>query len=1052
MSRAARRAPLTPLAVAVVALLAACGGEPDPVGARSLSIRPTDGSGWNNNGYESGAKVEHWDTPGGSFRIHYTRSTDDAVPAADADSDNVPDFVEQFGRTFDRVLERLEALGFKPPLSDATHHDRPDYGGDGRFDVYLLDQNGKSDGYVVKEACTNTTPSRCAGYMVVENDFKGYSYKTVKDGMEILASHEFFHAVQHGYATGLSGALSEGSAVWFTEQVFAAQRDFEGFARYFFREPQRPIDDRSRTPSDLYVYGTAMWPQFLGEQFGTKVVSELLAELAKGSAKSELDAIDRVLERDHKSSLARAFSSFALWNYFTGDRASDHESYAKAADYPQLKLEAIDKKDPFRITGEIAYLSAHYYRVAIPEGTRIEVRSEYQQPKLALHLITGSGKQTEVASAAPGADPPTITSAGKVVIVAASTALRDKHLPLSLAVRAVATKGSDGGSKPNGDAPKDESSGCAVSGLGGSSRTAGLPTACLLLLVVLLLRERSTPRRLRRPLALTLIAALLGGFAGCSDGGAEHADGGGADGADSQPADARGDGPSGLALGGFVDFEADKKGVIRGTQELAGGEKFLLLLTSAAREARVQRDYKVVSTRTTTRSSSSVPPRYEGGGWSRRAPQPGLELATRCDFARRLGRVLGSASGPLEPLAPPANAMGAPPNKGDKRSFSIRVSGTTHKITAEAIHVDKVATFWIDRTTTPAATIKTAVLTELADGFAKTVVPRERIYFGKESDVDGDGQISVLLSPLVSKSAVAYVSPCDLVDPKKITGCAVSNHAELIYLSPPNTLTSSYATPKAMLETIAHEFQHAIYFHRKYLLNKSSAPAGENPYVTEALSHLAQDLTGYQAGNFYVLLATLKSIDLVSIPNLADAEISSYVPKPADGVLRGAGYLLLRYLFDQAGGDAMDKSGTPQDKGGIAWLHKLIDQPETGVASILKASSMSYAQLTSRFWTALAVSNRRSGGELVNRDKRYAYLPTTTDPLTQRTRGCDLFLSFHASSLTGPATQDIEKADGKLRPGGGELLTLTPDKGDQLELQLTTDPRAKAKARLIRVR
>jgi hypothetical protein len=274
---------------------------------------------------------------------------------------------------------------------------------------------------------------------------------------------------------------------------------------------------------------------------------------------------------------------------------------------------------------------------------------------------------------------------------------------------------------------------------------------------------------------------------------------------------------------------------------------------------------------------------------------------------------------------------------------------------------------------------------------------------------------------------------------------------ELVYLSPPSSLQPPYNTARALLETVAHEFQHAIYFYRKYVLNKTVGN-DENPYITEGLSHLAQDLSGYQSGNLYVLAATLGQVDLVSVPNAMGDDILRAVQGQADGVLRGAGYMLLRYFFDQAGGDAIDSNGDPQDKGGIAWLRGFIDQPENGIASLLAATKLGYADAVTQFWTAVALSNRVSGGKPVSSDPRFSYLPTSTDPVTGRLRGCDLFGATHAGPIPGPATQDFDTADGKLRPGGAELLTLDVDKAGTLELTVTTTPEAKARVRVIRIR
>lgn len=974
--------------------------------------------------------------------MHYTRTGEHAVPLADTDASGVPDFVEDFGRTFDQVYDTyITKLGFREPLSDATYHDRPDYGGDERFDVYLQDQGKGADGYLVTEACANSVPPRCAGYMVVENDFVGYSYKTPQVGMQILASHEFFHAVQHAYSTGLGQAFSEGSAVWGTEQAFPDTNDFEKFLTVFFKSTHRPIDDTPSSPADSFPYGTCLWPRFLSERFGDAIVPAVLVALSEGKSPSALDAVDKVLTGEHQSSLAEAFAEFGLWNLLTGDRAVSDRGYAAAAKYPQVTPEERKEAHPYRITSEIAYLSARYFRLQAQSGERITVTSERPEAKVVLHLVSGEASAPTIVSAKPGETSVSIDARGPVLLVAVSTATSGgKSLPLSLVVSGKAAPASDAGVGDGGTSPSNDEGGCRM------SPTTHDPLTTLGVLSLLLglgLWTRRGRWRKRGLFALTLSLSLTFA-AGCSDDSSTTTSDAAVDQATTP------DAPVPLTLGQIVDFEADAQGAISGSVPVTGSEELMLLLLSRDGATLTQYEYSVLSKQSATVPSPGLPALDPQA----KRPHPDAPAAPHCRFVDELSRMLQTARVPLwqavhrRGFAPFANT---PPKLGDVRSFKISSGTKVTDIDAEAVYVDGTAVFWLDKTTTPLATIEATDLQQLADGFTKTIMPRERAYFGQESDVDGDGLVHVLLSALTgANGAVAYVSPCDLVDPQKVPGCAASNGMELIYLTPPSAIQPPYNTPSALLETVAHEFQHNIYFHRKYVLNQNEGKS-ENPYITEGLSALAQDLSGYQAGNFYVQLATLEKSDLVSIPNALDPKIASYLPGEADGVMRGAGYFILRYLFDHAGGDALDAQGVPIDKGGIAFLHKLIDQPETGLDSYLKASGLDYDGLVEGFWTTMALSNRKAGGKPVSTDPAYNFLPTTTDPITGRQRGYDLFTAFHASQMLGPFTQELATADGKLRPGGAELLLTKPAAGN-FAIQIQTNPALEAKLRVIRIR
>jgi len=1022
-------------------------------------IRPTDGKGWNGNGYPAGVTIKKYDSPGGKFRVHYAETGIHAVPKADTDKSGVPDFAEEFGKAFDDVYTALVTKGgFRPPLDDSKYHDRPDYGGDSRFDVYLQDMpTGGADGYMVTEACTTTTPRQCAGYMVVDNDFAEYSYATPQDGMKVLSSHEFFHAMQNAYRYNMVRNMSEGTAVWATEYVFPKQKDFEKFSTVFFKQPERSLD-HDMGLSDSFPYAQGVWFKFLSEKFGVKVITAILDELSeKGTSSKYLLAIDVVLKRDHKSSLAAAYTEFALWNLFTGSRAKGYTAgYKEAANYPQVPIKAQSATLPTRISGEIAYLGARYLSVKAAKGAWIKVTSERPAAKLALHLVTWpAADKPMIVSGKPEQKEVKIMSTGEVTIIAASTASSDRHIPYSLAV--VPTSGpakSDGGVNPGVDGsinpgadgggvtdPGDDDSGCSVAAGGGAG--GGLAWIALLGFI-------GFARRRGRGLAILATACLALTLTGaCSDDDtSDVADAGSADMRADTCCDKDGGPDTGtitpdtqagaLALGQFAEFKADTSGKVSGTTPTAGTEQYILLLLSDDTTALASHKYTVT----------------QSGGSSQAMPEPPIApvpASRHCGFHQRVQAIMDSKPARLRAKHPVLMA-GTPPKKGDTKAFKIRDSGTVKTVTAKCVAVDSAAAYWLDETTTPKASISAQDLSDLVAGFGKTVLPRERLYFGTESDINSNGVVDVILSPLVSKSAMAYVSPCDLLDPKVVTYCTHSNKMELIYLSPPSSLSPPYNTAKALLETIAHEFQHAIYFHRKFVKNNITS-VNENPYITEGLSALAQDLSGYQAGNLYVQMMTLQKHDVLAVPNLLSSKIGSYVPQPNDGYMRGGGYFLMRYMFDQSGGESLDTKGMPVDKGGLTWLHKYIDSKDIGETNATKTMGMTLDQLSRQFWTAMALSNRGASGAAINKDKRYNFLPTTSDPFTKRQRGCNTHASFHGQSLTGPKLTELSKADGMLRPGGAEFLSVkAPAKGGTLSFTVTVPAAAKARVRLIRIK
>jgi len=341
---------------------------------RVFEQRPTDGAGWQGNGYGT-ATVRSFDTRGGELKIWYATDGVHAVPSADLNpADGTPDFVQTVGKHADRSFDVIiNQHGFRHPLDDSIYHDRPDYGGDSRFDIYL--QNiSNSDGYRVTEVCVEV-PFICAGYLVIENDFVGYFYPSADVAIKTLTGHELMHGIIDAYDADQPAFVNEGTATWAQELVFPEQDDFEGFIDIFFAQPERALDSaRPQDLGDLYPYATAIWPRFLQERFEVEAVRLIFEGLVDtpGVSPEYWQATDDVLTGAYSSSLSDAFMDFAIWNLFTGRRAGQLAGYgyASAADYPELFL-GIDKLAAATAEGValqqdyvVERLSAQYFSIS----------------------------------------------------------------------------------------------------------------------------------------------------------------------------------------------------------------------------------------------------------------------------------------------------------------------------------------------------------------------------------------------------------------------------------------------------------------------------------------------------------------------------------------------------------------------------------------------------------------------------------------------------------------------------------------------------------------
>jgi hypothetical protein len=526
-----------------------------------------------------------------------------------------------------------------------------------------------------------------------------------------------------------------------------------------------------------------------------------------------------------------------------------------------------------------------------------------------------------------------------------------------------------------------------------------------------------------------LIALLAAMGAACSDGGGKSQPDAGPDSGDA------GD-DSALDLGEVLDLTPAEDGSYEVAIDTPNGdEEFVLQLVSLSRNPLESYIYEVLVDGEPLPEPEEVAPVTHSLPYQ--LPPPGWHEAIA---AVRAGA--GPAIGFKDP----------PPAVGEFITLAINDGFGYVDISCEVMIVSETLVIVFDRTTDPEMTIDGDILAEVSDNFADLVLPRERIYFGEESDVNDDGHVTLLFSPLVyegSGGATAYVFPCDLLEPGA-PGCPSTNEQELVYISPPDMLEPYMATASAITETVAHEFQHAIYFYRKYVLNDAT-DEDESMYVTEGMSAMAQDVSGFQAGNRYVAAAAIESVDDIS---LAAVMAYPYGYDPInDGVYRGAAYLILRYAFDQLGGDEMDAEGAITDHGGIAFLNAMTDAPLFGYEGLESAGGDDADELFFDFYTAMLLDDREKDGEPINDDPRFNFGEVWDDPITGNPHGVTMHYDLAGGQwqVRGVWIQQ-GGADGDLKPGGAEYVLIpAAGAGETLTIEASATSNALLAARLVRI-
>ena len=234
------------------------------------------------------------------------------------------------------------------------------------------------------------------------------------------------------------------------------------------------------------------------------------------------------------------------------------------------------------------------------------------------------------------------------------------------------------------------------------------------------------------------------------------------------------------------------------------------------------------------------------------------------------------------------------------------------------------------------------------ESLERVVYPVVTAYFGEPADLDGNGIIWVLFTPVVNRTTSrrgttrisGFFNPADLAHPES---CEASNGGEVLWLlaADPNGRYSkpvlrSFTTSRA-IGVVAHELEHLISAERRTVVGGGTFADLERTWLSEGLAHSAETFVGmFVAGlrpgvnyGFAELTADSEAFLSYQFSNFRRAAFFLGDPHgtPALGdedgrdpsgvsslAMRGFGWLLLRWLADQYAGGAGGLLGGPPEE------------------------------------------------------------------------------------------------------------------------------------------
>ena len=295
-------------------------------------------------------------------------------------------------------------------------------------------------------------------------------------------------------------------------------------------------------------------------------------------------------------------------------------------------------------------------------------------------------------------------------------------------------------------------------------------------------------------------------------------------------------------------------------------------------------------------------------------------------------------------------------------TFKVLVDPDNFKTVTANLKFDGDHTLLYVDAETPQSCLSDAEAAELGLAYDASIYDVDRSSFGNESDINHDGKVVILMTPVVNRMTpegeatgpngyiAGFFLASDLLP--GLVDSRVTNAMEIFYSmvpdpdSPPEfgNVFPKEKTLGVIKSVLAHEFLHMILFNYRVLIygDGVSGDYMEDLWINEGLAHIAEDLNGFDASN-------------IGRSNL-------FLVNPGDVTLiyggdeleeRGASFLFLRHLGDRFG---------------TIVFRNLVQSKKAGVANVEAATGALFNELFAD-WAAACYLDDRG----ITSDPRFNY-------------------------------------------------------------------------------
>jgi len=282
-------------------------------------------------------------SPSGLFRIHFSTAGDSA---------STLDYVQYVAVEADAAFRfQCDTLGFpKPEFTYA----------DSMWHIYISDLSDRIYGYTAytndpELGTTSAGFTKLRSFIVLDNDYTTTPTKGL-DAARITIQHEFFHVIQFA-SFGALKPTDEGyfvddinfiemSSVWMEMYSTPWVPDYLFFIETYLANIDKTLD---KVPNQGYSQG--VWPKFIEQRFGHKVMQEVWEQYSGVSA-DPLKAFEHGIGL-HGSTFCDEYKRFGRELTETGRRYRGTVSLPDAEKYPvdKLKVTKVMPGEPIAFAG-----------------------------------------------------------------------------------------------------------------------------------------------------------------------------------------------------------------------------------------------------------------------------------------------------------------------------------------------------------------------------------------------------------------------------------------------------------------------------------------------------------------------------------------------------------------------------------------------------------------------------------------------------------------------------------------------------------------------------